>query len=227
MSLAGMASLLPRTALSRPMLSSTLLTPSAALIRPSTIIAPAVISLSQVRTATKKTGGSTRNGRTSQPKYRGIKAGHGTLVKPGDIIVRQKGSKVHAAHNVGMGKDFTLHSLVHGRVHFHYDIARQRNYVSVDDGSLSSSVQFGAAAGLSPQEALAAWLPSEKMEKERLIAALDIERYLQLDGFGRYRYVLETIDEIKKKDEEALERTAPLRLLSKVRPFNLVDLTRL
>ncbi|MHB1460933.1 MAG: 50S ribosomal protein L27 [Armatimonadota bacterium] len=68
--------------------------------------------------AHKKGMGSSRNGRDSKPKYLGTKAGDGQLVKPGCIIVRQRGTKFHPGANVGMGKDHTLFSKVDGYVKF-------------------------------------------------------------------------------------------------------------
>jgi large subunit ribosomal protein L27 len=68
--------------------------------------------------AQKKGGGSTRNGRDSNPKMLGVKAYGGELVTAGSIIVRQRGTKVHPGTNVGIGKDHTLFALVHGTVTF-------------------------------------------------------------------------------------------------------------
>lgn len=68
--------------------------------------------------AHKKAGGSTKNGRDSNPQYRGIKIYGGQAVTAGSIIVRQVGSTFHAGHNVGTGKDFTLFALCDGKVEF-------------------------------------------------------------------------------------------------------------
>lgn len=68
--------------------------------------------------AHKKAGGSTRNGRDSQPKNRGVKLFEGTFAKAGNIIVRQKGTKFFPGENVGMGRDFTLFALKDGKVVF-------------------------------------------------------------------------------------------------------------
>jgi large subunit ribosomal protein L27 len=68
--------------------------------------------------AQKKGGGSTRNGRDSQPKMLGVKAYGGELVSAGSIIVRQRGTKFHPGTNVGIGRDHTLFALVEGRVQF-------------------------------------------------------------------------------------------------------------
>jgi len=68
--------------------------------------------------AHKKGQGSSRNGRDSQPKMRGVKKFDGELVVPGNILVRQVGTVFHAGPNVGMGRDFTLFALTEGHVKF-------------------------------------------------------------------------------------------------------------
>jgi large subunit ribosomal protein L27 len=68
--------------------------------------------------AHKKGQGSTRNGRDSQPKMRGVKRFAGQEVKAGSILVRQVGTKFHAGDNVGIGRDWTLFSLIDGVVKF-------------------------------------------------------------------------------------------------------------
>lgn len=68
--------------------------------------------------AHKKGGGSTRNGRDSNPQYRGVKRYGGELVTPGSIIVRQCGTVIHPGHNVGMGSDYTIFARIEGRVRF-------------------------------------------------------------------------------------------------------------
>ncbi|HET8693726.1 MAG: 50S ribosomal protein L27 [Burkholderiales bacterium] len=68
--------------------------------------------------AQKKGGGSTRNGRDSQPKMLGVKAFGGQVVSAGSIIVRQRGTRFHAGSNVGTGRDHTLFALVDGTISF-------------------------------------------------------------------------------------------------------------
>lgn len=68
--------------------------------------------------AHKKGQGSTRNGRDSNPQHRGVKRYGGQSVTAGTIIVRQVGSRFHAGHNVGTGKDYTLFALTDGVVRF-------------------------------------------------------------------------------------------------------------
>ncbi len=68
--------------------------------------------------AHKKGQGSTRNGRDSNAQRRGVKKFGGELVFPGNILVRQVGTKWHPGHNVGIGNDFTIFSLVEGNVYF-------------------------------------------------------------------------------------------------------------
>ena len=68
--------------------------------------------------AHKKAGGSTRNGRDSNPQYLGVKRFGGQPVSAGTIIVRQRGTKIHPGSNVGKGKDDTLFALIDGVVRF-------------------------------------------------------------------------------------------------------------
>lgn len=68
--------------------------------------------------AHKKGGGSSRNGRDSNPKMLGVKRHQGQVVTAGSIIVRQRGTRFHAGKNVGQGRDFTLFAKVAGRVEF-------------------------------------------------------------------------------------------------------------
>ena len=68
--------------------------------------------------ATKKAGGSSRNGRDSAGRRLGGKTYAGQLVLPGNIIVRQRGTKIHPGNHVGMGRDHSIFSLVNGKVHF-------------------------------------------------------------------------------------------------------------
>jgi large subunit ribosomal protein L27 len=81
--------------------------------------------------AQKKGGGSTRNGRDSQPKMLGVKAYGGETVSAGSIIVRQRGTKFHAGTNVGMGRDHTLFALIDGQVKFAVKGEQNNQTVSV------------------------------------------------------------------------------------------------
>ena len=81
--------------------------------------------------AQKKGGGSTRNGRDSQPKMLGVKAFGGELISAGSIIVRQRGTKFHPGTNVGVGKDHTLFALVDGEVSYAVKGPQNRQTVSV------------------------------------------------------------------------------------------------
>ncbi|WBY00838.1 50S ribosomal protein L27 [Ramlibacter tataouinensis] len=81
--------------------------------------------------AQKKGGGSTRNGRDSQPKMLGVKAFGGELISAGSIIVRQRGTKFHPGSNVGVGRDHTLFALVDGRVQFATKGALSKHTVNV------------------------------------------------------------------------------------------------
>jgi large subunit ribosomal protein L27 len=81
--------------------------------------------------AHKKAGGSSRNGRDSQAKRLGVKVVGDQLVSAGSIIVRQRGTRLHAGENVGMGKDHTLFAKVDGRVTFSVKGALRRKLVNV------------------------------------------------------------------------------------------------
>ncbi|HZJ94096.1 MAG TPA: 50S ribosomal protein L27 [Thiopseudomonas sp.] len=81
--------------------------------------------------ATKKAGGSTRNGRDSEAKRLGVKMYGGQTVQAGNIIVRQRGTNFHAGAGVGMGKDHTLFAKEAGVLKFEVKGALGRRYVSV------------------------------------------------------------------------------------------------
>jgi large subunit ribosomal protein L27 len=87
--------------------------------------------------AHKKAGGSSRNGRDSAGRRLGVKRFGGQEVLAGNILVRQRGTRVYAGRNVGMGKDHTLFALVEGRVAFH-DGKLGRKYVSVDPVAIAA-----------------------------------------------------------------------------------------
>ena len=82
--------------------------------------------------AHKKAGGSTRNGRDSNPKYLGVKRYGGESVLAGNIIVRQRGTRFHAGENLGVGKDHTLFALADGKVKFESKGLPKRKYVSIE-----------------------------------------------------------------------------------------------
>ncbi len=80
--------------------------------------------------AHKKGGGSTRLGRDSQPKMRGVKRYAGQTVNAGTILVRQKGTRIHPGNNVGIGRDFTLFALIDGIIKYE-PAAKNKRKVSV------------------------------------------------------------------------------------------------
>ena len=80
--------------------------------------------------ATKKAGGSSRNGRDSAGRRLGVKKYGGQVVFPGNIIVRQRGTKIHPGNHVGIGKDHSIFSLIEGKVEFK-KIKSNRTFVSV------------------------------------------------------------------------------------------------
>ncbi len=81
--------------------------------------------------AHKKAGGSTRNGRDSESKRLGVKKFGGETVKAGNIIVRQRGTKMHPGTNVGCGKDYTLFAKSDGQVKFEKKGPKNRTFVNV------------------------------------------------------------------------------------------------
>ncbi len=82
--------------------------------------------------AHKKAGGSTRNGRDSNPKYLGVKRFGGQHVLAGNIIIRQRGTSTHAGENVGIGRDHTLYALTEGFVKFSIRGPKKRKFVSIE-----------------------------------------------------------------------------------------------
>jgi large subunit ribosomal protein L27 len=82
--------------------------------------------------AHKKGQGSTRNGRDSNPKYLGVKVGDGEIITAGSVIVRQRGTKVNAGKNVGVGRDHTLFALVDGKVKFERETKLKRRVTVIE-----------------------------------------------------------------------------------------------
>lgn len=82
--------------------------------------------------ATKKAGGSTRNGRDSNPKYLGVKRYGGQYVNAGEILVRQRGTRFHAGDGVGLGRDHTLFALAEGIVRFIRKGAKNRQFIMIE-----------------------------------------------------------------------------------------------
>lgn len=83
--------------------------------------------------AHKKGQGSTRNGRTSNPKYLGLKKNDGCVVKSGTILVRQRGTKINPGYFVGCGRDHTLFALKNGKVSYRKKGNNKKVYVSILD----------------------------------------------------------------------------------------------
>ncbi|MEO7431569.1 MAG: 50S ribosomal protein L27 [Dokdonella sp.] len=81
--------------------------------------------------AHKKAGGSTRNGRDSNPKYLGVKVFGGQAVNAGNIIIRQRGTRFHPGVGVGLGRDHTIFAIVGGKVEFRVKGANARKTVNV------------------------------------------------------------------------------------------------
>lgn len=90
--------------------------------------------------AHKKGVGSSRNGRDSKPKMRGVKKYGGEAVRPGMIIIRQCGTKVRPGANVGLGRDYTIYSMIDGYVQFE-DHSRTQKKVSVYPTRVGEAVE--------------------------------------------------------------------------------------
>ena len=93
--------------------------------------------------AHKKGQGSSRNGRDSNPQYRGIKRHDGQIVRAGNILVRQLGTRFHAGKNVGIGRDWTLFALTDGQVRFER-FGKNRRRISVYPVTEAPVVEVGA-----------------------------------------------------------------------------------
>ena len=94
--------------------------------------------------AHKKGVSSSRNGRDSKPKMLGIKRYGGEVVRPGTIILRQRGTKFHPGNNVGLGRDYTIFALIDGQVKFE-PFARGRKRVSVYPVAMMAASEEAAA----------------------------------------------------------------------------------
>ena len=96
--------------------------------------------------AHKKAGSSTKNGRDSNSKRLGVKRYDGQVVLPGTIIVRQRGTRIHPGNNVGLGRDYTIFSLVEGKVKFEPYAKGRRKKVSVYDPAVFAGMMPVAEA---------------------------------------------------------------------------------
>ncbi|KAH6561574.1 hypothetical protein BASA61_007263 [Batrachochytrium salamandrivorans] len=184
-------------------------TPSAAasLLMAGSIDSSSALQHLQVRWATKKSGGSTSNTRTSKPKFLGFKKMHGSKVIPGNIILRQRGTPWHPSNGVGIGRDHTLFALIEGRVVVHYDLATQRRYVSINDGTLEN-------------------FPSKAEMKRRLADSIDVTHYMTLTNKQRYDYVMDMVKVLTQSDEMKRKIATDARLATTGRrKFVLHDLT--
>lgn len=170
--------------------------------------------LSQIRHATHKSGGSTSNGRTSQPKYLGFKKMHGAKVEAGSIILRQRGTQWHIPPKsplVGLGRDHTIYAKKSGTVHIYYSLDKQRRYVTIDDGTLDVESHT-----------------TKPQMKKRLVEMIDVPKYLACDSKGRYDMVMRHIEELTVIVRgEAESRVKERSKLKGLRNFGLIDITQL
>lgn len=164
-----------------------------------------------VRFASKKSGGSTKNGRKSAGKRLGIKKVPGSSVITGNILVRQRGLKFWPGEGTVCGRDHTIVASKEGKMCIHYDVITQRRYISIDDGTM-------------PKELY----PSRGIVKARLADSIDAAKYLSLDVQGRYDYVAQQIRLMKQEQDKLREEYIVKRVTENGnRKFNLVDLTLL
>jgi large subunit ribosomal protein L27 len=98
--------------------------------------------------AHKKGVGSSRNGRDSNPQYRGVKKFGGEKVIAGNIIVRQTGTKWHPGRNVGLGRDYTIYSLIDGFVKFEHKDRRRMKISVYPVGAAELSTAKAEPAGV-------------------------------------------------------------------------------
>jgi len=89
--------------------------------------------------AHKKAGSSSKNGRDSQSKRLGVKRYDGQEVLPGTILIRQRGTRFHPGNNVGLGRDYTIFSLIEGKVKFEPYAKGRRKQVSVYEAIAAAS----------------------------------------------------------------------------------------
>ncbi|TYZ68715.1 hypothetical protein PybrP1_011970 [[Pythium] brassicae (nom. inval.)] len=108
---------------------------TAAALKPGAMTATALprdsVFANTVRFASKKAGGSTKNGRDSESKRLGVKKFGGESVVSGNIIIRQRGTKYHPGRGVGLGKDHTIFATRDGFVRFWFNVPKKRQEVSV------------------------------------------------------------------------------------------------
>ena len=116
-----------------------------------------------IRFATKKAGGSTRNGRDSPGQRLGVKKFGGEIVIPGNIIIRQRGRQFHPGDNVGIGRDHTLWALTPGWVKFTLNTLKKKTYVSV-----SSENPNIPRTKVFKYDSLSEEIEARKIEKDKL-----------------------------------------------------------
>ncbi|GAA6000517.1 hypothetical protein JCM10207_008048 [Rhodosporidiobolus poonsookiae] len=137
-----------RQLLTRPTLPSL---PSTSCLAPTLFDASRAANVTQIRTATKRGGGSSKNGRNSIGKRLGVKKYGGQQVLAGNILVRQRGTTWHAGQHVARGRDHTLFALVPGFVQYYRDVVRgkERKLVGITSDPADKLPRDEAAEGRS------------------------------------------------------------------------------
>lgn len=150
--------------------------------------------------AHKKGVGSTDNGRDSNSKRLGVKLFGGQAAKAGNIIIRQRGTKYHPGENVYMGRDFTIHAKVDGKVSFRKS-HRNRMYVSIDPAGSAAAVASAPAPQQAPEAAPA---PAEETPQPAAAAAPASSEKVQLGDKSFKQDDLKIVEGIGPKIEELL-----------------------
>jgi ribosomal protein L27 len=164
----------------------------------------------QIRWATKKAGGSSKNGGSSGGKSLELKRADGEKVEIGHILVRQRGLKFHPGEGVVVGRDHTIVAKRPGKMRVHYDIDRLKRVISVDDGSMYESLIF-----------------SKKVMKRELTDRMDAVEYLKKNPFERHVYVSHKMSQLQEEYKQKRQDAQQHAVTHNIRRFRLFDLTQL
>jgi large subunit ribosomal protein L27 len=158
--------------------------------------------------AHKKGVGSSDNGRDSKSKRLGVKLFGGQLAKAGNILVRQRGTKFHAGENVYMGRDFTLHAAVDGKVTFRR-MKHDRTFVSILPTNGSAAVAPAPAMPKAHAEATAP-VAHEQVAEEVVVPAVDVaDETVEAPKAKAKAIVLPSGKKVKENDLKLIEGIGP------------------
>jgi ribosomal protein L27 len=167
-------------------------------------------NLQQIRWATKKAGGSSKNGGSSGGKSLELKKADGETVRIGNILVRQRGLKFHPGEGVVVGRDHTILANRPGKMRVHFDMDRLKRVISVDDGSMYESLIF-----------------SKRVMKRELSDRMDAVEYLKMNPFERHVYVSQKMSQLQEEYKQKKKQTQLHAVTHNIRRFRLKDLTQL